>query len=68
MDRQRDGRLGRVQLHPRPLFQHRPEILRAIRADANADTYGHGNSDCDSNSYADHHTDRYTKGKSDAED
>jgi hypothetical protein len=44
--------------------------LRAIRGYTHADTYfyGHGNSECDSNNYADHHTHRYTKGKSDTQD
>jgi hypothetical protein len=69
VDRQRDDRLGRVQQRASGLLQHRREILRAIRGDANANTYsyGHGNSECHSNSYADHHTHRNTKSKSDAE-
>jgi hypothetical protein len=50
--------VGRVQLHPLPLFEHRREILRAIRADAYVHTHGYSNSDafadgnCDPNSYS----------------
>jgi hypothetical protein len=70
VDRQRNDRLGRKRLPPKPLLKHRGKILCAIRGYTNADTYsyGHGNSDCDCNSYADHHTHRYTKSKSDAQE
>jgi hypothetical protein len=61
--------MGRAAL-PKPVSKYRRQILRTIRGDANANTdlntysYGDGYSNC----YAGHHTHRYTKGKSDAED
>lgn len=66
---QRDDRLGRVQQRASGLLQRRREILRAIRGDANANTNlgAYSYRDGYSNSYADQHAHRYTKGKSDAE-
>ena len=63
MDRQRDDRLGWIQLHPRPLLQHRREILRAGRSLANTDSDGQPDSDGYSN--ADAHTYSYGHGNSD---
>ena len=55
---------------PKPLFEHRRDVLRAIRWHTNAytdhDAYTNhdGNSDCDSNSYAIALTQCYANGHS----
>jgi hypothetical protein len=68
MDWQRDDRLGRIQLHPRPLLQHRREILRAIRGDAYTDANTNSDSDsyvnCDTECYSD--SDAYGNGHAEA--
>jgi hypothetical protein len=49
---------------PKPLFEHRRDVLRATRWHTNAYTDHDGNSDCDSNSYAIALTQCYANGHS----
>jgi hypothetical protein len=67
VDWQRDDCLGRIQLHPQSLFQHRRQLLRTIRRDANAYASCNCHTDGDCNCHADSYAKRNTHGYSNAD-
>jgi len=59
LERQRNDRLGRIWILT--IFEHRREILRAVRPDTNTNAHSNTNTDGDTNrnSHVDAHTDGY---------